>query len=92
MRICNIIVKSQSRKLLRFFSGLIVCMVFSASSTACRTLRPYEKEHLLKPSMDDARLQSLEPVFARSATAQFERLAAGSAAGGGGSSCPTCGI
>ena len=59
---------------------------------ACRTLRPYEKEHLLKPSMDDARIGSLEPVYAKSTAAQFEKLAAGTAQGGGGSSCPTCGI
>jgi len=59
---------------------------------ACRTLRPYEKEHLLKPSMDDARIESLEPSYAKSTAAQFEKLAAGTAQGGGGSSCPTCGI
>ena len=59
---------------------------------ACRTLRPYEKEHLLKPSMDDARIGSLEPSYAKSTAAQFEKLAAGTAQGGGGSSCPTCGI
>jgi hypothetical protein len=88
----NFIATANRRKVIRFLASLFGFFVFGITLTACRTLRPYEKEHLLKPSMDDARLQSLDPVYARSAAAQFERLAAGSAAGGGGSSCPTCGI
>lgn len=67
-------------------------MAVAAGLAGCRTLKPYEKEHLLKPAMDDARLPSLEPVYARATAAQFEKLAAGVAGGGGGSSCPTCGI
>lgn len=60
--------------------------------TSCRSLRPYEKEHLLKPAMDDGRISALEPTFAKSTVAQFEKLASGAGSGGGGSSCPTCGI
>jgi hypothetical protein len=74
---------------------LLVMGIVAIASTAiqaCRSLRPYEKEHLLKPSMDDSRVGSLEPAYAKSAASQFEKLATGSAQGGGGSSCPTCGI
>lgn len=67
--------------------GLLALVTIS-----CRSLRPYEKEHLLKPSMDDARVGLLEPVFAKSSVSRLEKLADGSASGGGGSSCPTCGI
>ncbi|MEY4631009.1 MAG: hypothetical protein RIQ81_1129 [Pseudomonadota bacterium] len=77
---------------LRSFGGMALPLITLFILSGCRTLKPYEKEHLLKPAMDDARLQSLEPVYARSTAAQFEKLAAGAAAGGGGSSCPTCGI
>ncbi len=71
-------------------TGLIAAATMALE--ACRTLRPYEKEHLLKPAMDDARIGALEPAFAKASAAQFEKLAAGTAQGGGGSSCPTCGI
>jgi len=80
---------------LTWLTRMIVASAIAMATTAleaCRTLRPYEKEHLLKPSMDDARIGSLEPAYAKSTAAQFEKLAAGTAQGGGGSSCPTCGI
>jgi len=83
----------QSR--LAWLTRMIVSALIAIATTAleaCRTLRPYEKEHLLKPAMDDARIGSLEPAYAKAAAAQFEKLAAGTAQGGGGSSCPTCGI
>lgn len=70
----------------------VFAIAIAMSSISCRALRPYEKEHLLKPSMDDARISILEPVFAKSAAAKFEKLADGSTSAGGGSSCPTCGI
>jgi len=72
----------------------ILGVVATASTAihACRSLRPYEKEHLLKPAMDDGRVGALEPSYAKSSASQFEKLAAGSAQGGGGSSCPTCGL
>ncbi len=69
-----------------------IVTVASTAIQACRSLRPYEKEHLLKPAMDDGRVGALEPAFAKSSASQFEKLAAGSTQGGGGSSCPTCGI
>ena len=68
-------------------------MAFAAFGIqACRSLRPYEKEHLLKPAMDDSRIEGLEPNYAKAAAAQFERMGSGANQGGGGSSCPTCGI
>lgn len=80
---------------MKFLIRMIIMVLVTIASTAiqaCRSLRPYEKEHLLKPAMDDARATMLEPVYAKSSAAQFEKLAAGAGQGGGGSSCPTCGI
>jgi len=58
--------------------------------TGCKSVRPYEKEWLLSPLMDDAALQDLDPRLARDGILRFERLAGvtGSTAG---SACPTCG-
>ena len=74
------------------FLLVVVAACLFAGLTSCRSLRPYEKEHLLKPAMDDGRISALEPTFAKSTVAQFEKLASGAGSGGGGSSCPTCGI
>lgn len=69
---------------------LIMIIITICLLPSCRTLKPYEKEFLLHPLMDDAALGNLQsgmPVVARS---RVERLS--SAAGGSGAtSCPTCG-
>lgn len=57
----------------------------------CETLKPYEKEYLLNPVMDDAGVAALQPALMSSASAGFEKLAAGAPGSAGGSSCPTCG-
>ena len=58
-------------------------------ATSCRTIKPYEKEYLLHPTMDDARVERLSAPYGKSIRPN-ERLA--SAAGGASSySCPTCG-
>lgn len=56
---------------------------------SCRTLRPYEKEYLLHPTMDDSRVESLSGPYGKTRRPS-ERLAA-SGGGGGSSACPTCG-
>jgi hypothetical protein len=56
----------------------------------CETIKPYEKEFLLSPLMDDAGVAQVSASMMTSASSGFEKLAAG-AAGTGGTSCPTCG-
>ena len=72
-------------------SAIIVSAIilFVLSLTGCRTIKPYEKEYLLHPTMDDARVERLSGPYGKSIRPN-ERLA--SATGGGSSySCPTCG-
>lgn len=65
---------------------LIALYAFSG----CRAIKPYEKEYLLNPIMDDARVERLSAPYSRSVR-RNERLANMGAAGGGSTSCPTCG-
>lgn len=66
---------------------LFVGLTFTVSS--CSVIKPYEKEYLLNPLMDDAAVAKLEGGYVTK-TRPNERLA--SAGGGSGStSCPTCG-
>lgn len=67
-------------------SGLVCVALFSSG---CRTIRPFEKEYLLHPTMDDARVESLSGSYGKTMRPS-ERLAA-SGGGGGSSACPTCG-
>jgi hypothetical protein len=57
--------------------------------SACSVVKPYEKEYLLNPLMDDASVAKLQGNYVTK-TRPNERLAA---AGGssGSTSCPTCG-
>ena len=57
---------------------------------ACQAIKPYEKEYLLSPIMDDKEVDTLEPVNLPKAFLSFERLSQGGA-GAAGTSCPTCG-
>ncbi len=68
----------------------ICLLMVTMALVGCETIKPYEKEFLLSPLMDDAGVASLSPSMMSSAATGFEKLAAG-AAGTGGSSCPTCG-
>ena len=56
----------------------------------CETIKPYEKEFLLNPVMDDAFVSSLQAPLMSQAQSGFEKLALGGGTSGG-SSCPTCG-
>jgi hypothetical protein len=67
--------------------GIAILTLFFA--VGCRTIKPYEKEYLLHPTMDDARVDRLSAPYGKSIRPN-ERLAV--AAGGGSSyACPTCG-
>jgi hypothetical protein len=62
----------------------------AALTGACTTIKPYEKEYLLNPLMDDGRTADLTPAMPSVGTSTHEKFATG-AGGGAGSSCPTCG-
>ena len=59
------------------------------SLSSCAVIKPYEKEYLLSPLMDDQSVARLEGPYV-SKTRPFERLAAAGASSGS-TSCPTCG-
>ena len=56
----------------------------------CRAIKPYEKEYLVHPIMDDARVERLSAPYGKSVRPN-ERLAIAGAGGGSSTSCPTCG-
>jgi hypothetical protein len=62
-----------------------------AGLCGCTTIKPYEKEYLLHPLMEDEAQVSLSPGLMAAASASFEKLASGAPGSGGASSCPTCG-
>ena len=69
--------------------GVSAAILLGLSLTAgCRTIKPYEKEYLLHPTMDDARVERLSAPYGKSIRPS-ERLA--SAGAGSSYSCPTCG-
>lgn len=70
--------------------ALALVLAASALATACETIKPYEKEYLLSPIMDDAGVSKLQAPLMSQGAAGHERLAAGVGSSGG-SSCPTCG-
>jgi len=68
---------------------LLFLTILTGCGSSCAVLKPYEKEYLLHPTMDDASVSSLEGTYV-SKTRPLERLAA-SGVGAGSTSCPTCG-
>jgi hypothetical protein len=76
--------KNQSERYL-----LILAVAIPLAISSCRSIRPYEKEYLLHPTMDDSRVETLSGPYGKTRRPS-ERLAALSG-GGGSSSCPTCG-
>jgi hypothetical protein len=72
---------------MKMLIGVILLFGFIAG---CESIKPYEKEYLVNPLMDDAALNTLKSDFPLTTASNFERL--GSTQGGGGAtSCPTCG-
>jgi hypothetical protein len=59
------------------------------ATSSCRAIRPYEKEYLVHPVMDDARVERVSAPYGKTKRSN-ERLAI-AGAGGGSTSCPTCG-
>jgi hypothetical protein len=70
-------------------TAAVLVLMTQIFAVSCRTIKPYEKEYLLHPTMDDARVDRLSAPYGKSLRPN-ERLAV--AAGGGSSyACPTCG-
>jgi hypothetical protein len=71
---------------------LVVAVALTGSAASgCTTLKPYEKEYLLNPAMDDDAVQALSSPLAISASATHEKLGQQGGAGAGATACPTCG-
>lgn len=68
---------------------ILSLILLSLLGANCTTIKPYEKEYLLHPLMDDASVAKLEGGYVTK-TRPKERLAA-SGASSGSTSCPTCG-
>lgn len=74
---------------MRYLKISMLALAFALAG--CETLKPYEKEYLLHPAMDDAAVSALNADMMAAAGASFEKLGAGGAGGSGATSCPTCG-
>jgi hypothetical protein len=68
---------------------LVVLALGIVAMSSCRAIRPYEKEYLVHPVMDDARVERVSAPYGKTKRSN-ERLAI-AGAGGGSTSCPTCG-
>lgn len=66
-------------------------VAMSAWVSGCSTLKPYEKEYLLHPAMDDQAISVFGDGSVRDARARVERLSSSVPGSGGSTSCPTCG-
>jgi hypothetical protein len=69
----------------------VMVLAAAALAAGCETLKPYEKEYLLSPVMDDRSVDGLRPALMSSAAGSFEKLGTGGPGAGGSTSCPTCG-
>ena len=70
---------------------LLFIVLGAVSLTSCKSIKPYEKEYLLSPLMDDGALSSFDSEFKVGALARYERVSSGAPSAGGATSCPTCG-
>ncbi len=76
---------------MRKFSVRLLSVMMLSGIVGCVGVKPYEKEYLLNPIMDDEGLQSLNSDFRGSVISPFERLSSSGTGGAAGTSCPTCG-
>jgi hypothetical protein len=76
-----------SRKSTVAVSISVFCVL--ASQSSCRTIKPYEKEYLLHPLMDDGAVAKLSAPYGQSIRPNERLASSGTAASG--TSCPTCG-
>jgi hypothetical protein len=65
-------------------------LVATSMLGGCASIKPYEKEYLLNPLMEDKAVAELQPTLMPAASANFEKLAVG-ANSATGTACPTCG-
>lgn len=72
-------------------SRIILLAAILGYSIGCTTIKPYEKEYLLHPLMDDQKISKVTPSMLPTVCSGYEKLAAGGQGAGAGSSCPTCG-
>ena len=73
--------------------GLHVAGLLSAAALGqgCVGVKPWEKEYLLDPLMDDGLSAALESPLSSAVQSRNERLAGLAPGSGGATSCPTCG-
>jgi hypothetical protein len=71
--------------------GVFILFVIGIFLANCRGVRPYEKEYLLLPVMDDQLLERLDHPLMSSQASSIERLGSSGLGLIGGTSCPTCG-
>ncbi len=69
----------------------IFALIFFMAFFGCKTIKPYEKEYLLSPIMDDESVGKLAVGLHSSGFGEFERISVGASASAAGTSCPTCG-
>ncbi len=70
---------------------LTACLTFTTALTSllgCRSIKPYEKEYLVHPTMDDASVERLKGPYGQSRRTREKLSASGSQSS---TSCPTCG-
>ena len=70
---------------------ILSVLVVAVSAAGCQTIKPWEKEYLLHPLMDDSALTQLQSPFRAAATGSFEKLASAGGGSSTGAACPTCG-
>lgn len=71
------------------FSSIIILL--ATGLAGCEAIRPYEKEFLLHPLMDDAVTARLKSPLMATGAGRHERFAQGGGASAEGKACPTCG-
>ncbi len=69
------------------WTAVIICLIL----LGCVSVKPYEKEYLLNPVMDDKSVSALNSNFANSICGENEKLSSSAPSSGSTSSCPTCG-
>jgi hypothetical protein len=67
----------------------VLLVITGLATSSCRAIKPYEKEYLVHPVMDDARVERVSAPYGKTKRANERLVIAG--AGGGSTSCPTCG-
>ena len=76
---------------MRRLQTVISALLRGALLGGCVGVKPYEKEYLLHPLMDEGELQSLRSDFPTGCASNFERLSMSGLGGASSTSCPTCG-